>query len=99
MLPPDDFPDVASIRDAWGELEGRAAPLRRELRMRQELARVYQYAMLNGEPAESTFGEMVQHVANHGSYHRGQVTTMLRQLGAKPAEKPRPDSVFTGCKR
>jgi uncharacterized damage-inducible protein DinB len=26
---------------------------------------------------------MIQHVVNHGTYHRGQVTTMLRQLGAK----------------
>jgi uncharacterized damage-inducible protein DinB len=24
------------------------------------------------------------HVINHGTYHRGQVTTMLRQLGAQP---------------
>ena len=24
------------------------------------------------------------HLVNHGSYHRGQVTTMLRQLGAEP---------------
>jgi uncharacterized damage-inducible protein DinB len=29
---------------------------------------------------------MLQHVVNHGSYHRGQVTTLLRQLGA-PAPK------------
>jgi uncharacterized damage-inducible protein DinB len=28
---------------------------------------------------------MMQHVANHGSYHRGQIATLLRQLGAKPA--------------
>jgi uncharacterized damage-inducible protein DinB len=26
---------------------------------------------------------MLQHMVNHGTYHRGQVTTMLRQLGAK----------------
>lgn len=26
----------------------------------------------------------LQHVVNHGTYHRGQITTMLRQLGAKP---------------
>jgi uncharacterized damage-inducible protein DinB len=26
----------------------------------------------------------MQHVVNHSSYHRGQVTTLLRQLGAKP---------------
>jgi uncharacterized damage-inducible protein DinB len=24
------------------------------------------------------------HVVNHSSYHRGQVTTLLRQLGAQP---------------
>jgi uncharacterized damage-inducible protein DinB len=29
---------------------------------------------------------MVQHVVNHASYHRGQITTMLRQLGAQPAK-------------
>ena len=23
------------------------------------------------------------HIANHSTYHRGQVTTLLRQLGAK----------------
>ena len=28
----------------------------------------------------------LQHVVNHASYHRGQATTMLRQLHASPAE-------------
>ena len=27
---------------------------------------------------------MLQHVVNHATYHRGQVTTMLRQLDAAP---------------
>ncbi len=27
---------------------------------------------------------MLQHVVNHSTYHRGQVATMLRQLGAAP---------------
>jgi uncharacterized damage-inducible protein DinB len=26
----------------------------------------------------------MQHVVNHSSYHRGQVVTMLRQLGIQP---------------
>jgi uncharacterized damage-inducible protein DinB len=26
----------------------------------------------------------MQHLVNHGTYHRGQITTMLRQLDAKP---------------
>ena len=34
-----------------------------------------------------SFSQMLQHVVNHATYHRGQVTTMLRQLGA-PAPKP-----------
>jgi len=31
---------------------------------------------------------MLQHVVNHGSYHRCQLTTMLRQLG-----RPAPESM------
>jgi uncharacterized damage-inducible protein DinB len=27
---------------------------------------------------------MLQHLVNHGTYHRGQVATMLRQLGTIP---------------
>ena len=35
-------------------------------------------------PGETVFWHMLQHVVNHASYHRGQITTMLRQLGACP---------------
>jgi uncharacterized damage-inducible protein DinB len=28
---------------------------------------------------------MIHHVVNHSTYHRGQVTNMLRLLGAQPA--------------
>ncbi|OAS89436.1 MULTISPECIES: DinB family protein [Metabacillus] len=32
--------------------------------------------------------ELIQHVANHGTYHRGNLTAMLRQLGhqGKPTD-------------
>jgi len=33
---------------------------------------------------EEPLVQSMQHVVNHGTYHRGQVTTMLRQLGATP---------------
>jgi len=26
----------------------------------------------------------MQHLANHSTYHRGQIALMMRQLGAKP---------------
>ena len=38
------------------------------------------YANLRGESQSSTVGETVQHIVNHGAYHRGQLVTMLRQL-------------------
>ncbi|MCM3238774.1 DinB family protein [Heyndrickxia oleronia] len=30
---------------------------------------------------ETAYSEILFHVANHGTYHRGNITTMLRQLG------------------
>ena len=43
-----------------------------------------EYKLLSGQPGASIFWHMLQHVVNHATYHRGQVTTMLRQLGALP---------------
>lgn len=37
-----------------------------------------------GNPHRSTFREMLQHVVNHATYHRGQLATLLRQVGATP---------------
>ena len=37
-----------------------------------------------GVPQAAPLWQMLQHLVNHGTYHRGQVATMLRQLGAKP---------------
>ncbi|MDH4069821.1 MAG: DinB family protein [Ignavibacteria bacterium] len=39
---------------------------------------------LKGETLTQIFWQAFQHLANHSSYHRGQVVTMMRQLGAQP---------------
>ncbi len=39
------------------------------------------YADLRGEAQSSTVGEIVRHVVNHATHHRGQIVSMLRQLG------------------
>ena len=85
MPDPAGFPTVASVREAWKAQEAKVRPLVRS--MGDELDRVIRYKTLNGEPMESVFSHMLQHVVNHATYHRGQVTVMLRQLGA-PAPKP-----------
>jgi uncharacterized damage-inducible protein DinB len=85
-LSPERFPDVASIRAAWRAQEEKTRLFVHSLGAADELDRVFEYKLLSGEPGRSAFRHMLQHVVNHASYHRGQITTMLRQLGA-PAPK------------
>ena len=84
LLDPAEFPDVAGLRDRWIALE-------RQVRGYVDeagdagLARVHEYRLFSGTQGRSPLWQMVQHVVNHATYHRGQVTTMLRQLEAAPA--------------
>ena len=83
LLSPDLFPDVASIRRLWTEHE---AKMRAYLDSLGDagIDRVIDYTLLSGTAGSSPVCQMMQHVVNHASYHRGQVTTMLRQLGVAP---------------
>lgn len=82
-LPPDTFPDFASLKRGWAEHE---AKVRTYLDDQGEAGvhRIIEYKLLNGQPGSSVFSHLLQHLVNHASYHRGQVTTLLRQLGAAP---------------
>lgn len=44
-----------------------------------------QFTDMAGTPYAAPLVQLMQHVVNHGTYHRGQVTTMLRQVGAEAA--------------
>jgi uncharacterized damage-inducible protein DinB len=37
-----------------------------------------------GIPYELPFEDLIMHVTNHGSYHRGQLTHMVRVVGGQP---------------
>ena len=80
---PETFPDFASIRQAWLEHEKRMRAFVEGLDD-HALERVLSYKLLSGQPGASILWHMIQHMVNHASYHRGQVTTLLRQLGAAP---------------
>ena len=49
-----------------------------------DLTRIVAYKTSAGHPYESTVEDILIHVALHGSYHRGQVATLLRQGGSEP---------------
>lgn len=84
-LPADMFPNLGTLRRAWNEHENKVRAFVDGLGD-EGLSRVIEYRLLNGTPGASAVWHMVQHVVNHASYHRGQVATMLRQLGAAPAK-------------
>ncbi|HVG25687.1 MAG TPA: DinB family protein, partial [Thermoanaerobaculia bacterium] len=49
------------------------------------------YRSFKGDPFVTRLDHQMQHVANHSSYHRGQLTTMIRQVGRTP---PTTDLIF-----
>ena len=50
----------------------------------QSLARTVTYRNSAGNDYRSPVGEIVTHVAMHGSHHRGQIARLLRQAGREP---------------
>jgi uncharacterized damage-inducible protein DinB len=77
-----DFPDFESIRKRLTEMDGTLINYVAALND-DDVNRVIQFKTTAGMPYAQPLGQCLQHVANHSTYHRGQVTTMLRQLGAK----------------
>jgi uncharacterized damage-inducible protein DinB len=84
LPPPEEFPTLAAISVRWATVERN---------MREYLASLAEEALLLPMTCTGTRGNvwtyplwrMHMHLLNHQSYHRGQVTTLLRQLGAAPA--------------
>jgi uncharacterized damage-inducible protein DinB len=82
LLDPAEFPTVDAIRKRWSEVEAGYQKFIGEL-LEESLGEVITYTNTKGEQWTYPLAQMMQHVMNHSTYHRGQVTTMLRQLGAE----------------
>ena len=80
----DKFPALASVRERWSTLEGNMRLYLGDLE-EQTLSRPLTYTNWRGQVCTYPLGQTIFHLANHQTYHRGQVTTLLRQLGAEAA--------------
>lgn len=86
---PTSFPDdahvqtVAALREYWNPQAERLLAFVNAL-SQADLDRVMEYKTFKFGVYKNPLWQSLQHLANHGTYHRGQVTTLLRQLGAKP---------------
>jgi uncharacterized damage-inducible protein DinB len=79
-----DFPDLESVRRRWAEVERDLVDYIASL-TQEDLQRVLEFKTFGGTPQSTPLWPCLQHLANHSTYHRGQIATMLRQLGMKPA--------------
>ena len=83
MLDPLQFASVEALRIQAMELEKELGAFLDSL-TDEGLKGVVEYKTLDGKTFAHPLWEQMAHLINHSTYHRGQVTTMLRQLGAEP---------------
>jgi uncharacterized damage-inducible protein DinB len=77
-------PDLPTLQTRWAELERAQAEFLNRL-TNAGLRRQVTYENPPGTPWTYPLGQMLQHVVNHSTYHRGQIITLLRQLRARVA--------------
>ncbi|HTO86327.1 MAG TPA: DinB family protein [Thermoanaerobaculia bacterium] len=80
---PEGFANLGDLKSKLAEIEdgqrgvfGTLTPAR--------MAEPISYVNFKGETWSYPLGDALVHVVNHGTYHRGQVATLLRQLGKTP---------------
>lgn len=77
------FADFASLRAHWLQ-QGPGLLKFVSTLVDEDLEREFAYKTMSFGAMQNPLWQSLAHVVNHGTYHRGQVATMLRQLGAKP---------------
>jgi len=79
----EELPTLAAIVDRWRGIEHRLCEYVAGLK-EEALARPLTYTNLTGETWTYPLWRTLLHLLNHQTYHRGQVATLLRQLGVQP---------------
>jgi uncharacterized damage-inducible protein DinB len=72
--------DVTALSQAWPEVHQAWIDWSRSVSA-EDLQKPLIFLNMKGA---IPYWQVVLHLVNHGSYHRGQVATMLRQAGIKP---------------
>ena len=84
LFVPEEFPSVSEFRARWSQIQATQEAFVGSLAS-EDLQRVVRYTNRQGETWEYALWRALYHLFNHSTYHRGQVTNMLRLLGAQPA--------------
>ena len=78
----EDYPTFKSVVDHWATVEKNMRGFLTSLG-EEDLAKPIEFN-IGKSPWSLTLREVLQHVANHGVHHRGQMALLLRELGKVP---------------
>jgi len=78
LFNPNKFADHAAVQSKWAEIETDQL----DFVNRQTNESLQRLLPVRG--TKISLAHLMQHLANHSTYHRGQIALMLRQLDAKP---------------
>jgi uncharacterized damage-inducible protein DinB len=79
---PADFPDLDSVRRRLTAIDRDLVDYVASL-SQDDVQRVLEFKTIASGMVTQPLWQCLQHLANHSTYHRGQIATMLRQLGGK----------------
>jgi len=85
ILAAEEFPTCAAIQERWAKVEQEMREYLAGL-TEEALGAPLTYTNVKGETWTYPLWQTLLHLVNHQTYHRGQVTTLLRQLGAQPPQ-------------
>ena len=83
LLAPEEFPTLAALTLSWHAVEREMREYLAGLNA-ETLQRPMTIVNTRGSEWTYTLDRMILHLLQHQTYHRGQVTALLRQLGTLP---------------
>lgn len=78
---PDFTGDINEACDIWEEASAGLLQFALSIPDDSGFGETIHVVNFKGEHYDDAVGDVLQHVANHAAYHRGQLVTMLRQAG------------------
>ncbi len=79
----EDYPTYESVKTKWNDVEKQFAQFLPTM-TEEILARDLVFFNLKGEKVSQKIWMSLQHLVNHSTYHRGQITTLVRQASGTP---------------
>jgi len=84
-LDPRDFPDVASIRACWAQIEDSTRAYLAGLST-MDVERVVTYVTSTGRTCSHPLWLQLFHQVNHGTQHRSETAALLTRYGRSPGD-------------